>query len=225
MKEPFWKRWLSYLWDIQIDYRSSEYNPDLVVLLSQGRYQLCTDTAVYSYEDKYYNFRKVLEENIDYSSLIGKRVLILGLGLGSIPQILDGVKPGAWEFTAVEIDEQVCELAAIYGYPKILSSIDTVIADAYSYIGSCQESFDIVCVDVFIGADTPQKFRSSRFLDRLPRLLKDGGYIVYNTPAFTEEDKVISESFYEEVFSVSLADSKKIYAHRNYMLLWQKESK
>lgn len=221
MKQPWWKVALSYVWDIEIDYRSSDYNPDLIVLLSHGRYQLCTSNAIYSYEDKYHNFREILAKHVAYDQLKDNKVLVLGLGLGSVPIIMDKYHPGRWAFTAVEIDEEVCDLAAIYGYPKIISDIDTVITDAHSYVNIVQDSFDIICVDLFVGDNTPNKFRTKDFLLRLQAMTALQGYIIYNTPAFNDDDKVISRVYYDEVFSKTLHGSKLIDAHRNYMLVWQ----
>jgi len=212
-------KWASYLWDVQVDYRSSEYNPDLIVYMSQGRYQLCTDRAIYSHEDKYHNFTKILRDDVDYDRLKGNKVLILGLGLGSIPILLDQIKCGHWDMTAVEIDEEVIELALLYGYPKIESRINAITADAAIYVELCEEKYDLICVDVFVGEHTPQKFRTPGFLQTLQSLTSTDGLVIYNTLAFSEEDKKHSKAYYDEVFQPSYPDSRCINAHRNYMLL------
>lgn len=213
------KRWLSYFWDIEVAYRSSEYNPDLIVFLSQGRYQLCTNNAIYSHEDKYFNFTEVLRNHVDYDRLLGNRVLVLGLGLGSIPIILDQIAPGTWDITAVEIDEEIIDLARIYGYPKITSQMHTISADAAAYVQICSQSYDLICVDVFVGEHTPQKFRTTDFLDRLASLTAPGGIVIYNTLAFTPEDRNVSREFFDQIFKRTFVDAQCINAHRNYMLL------
>ena len=88
MKQPIWKRLLSYFFEWHIESAPSEANPHLYVSLKNGRYQLCTANAVYSYEDLYTNFLRAFEQ-IDFDKVPGKDVLILGLGLGSIPIILE----------------------------------------------------------------------------------------------------------------------------------------
>ena len=55
MKQPLWKRWLSYLFEIHVESTSSDYNPHLHVSLNNGRYQLSTANAIYSFEDLYDN--------------------------------------------------------------------------------------------------------------------------------------------------------------------------
>ena len=53
MKHPLWKRWLSYFKEVTLEETGSEYNEVLEVLLVQGRHQLATEDAIYSYDDKY----------------------------------------------------------------------------------------------------------------------------------------------------------------------------
>lgn len=66
----------------------SEINPELKVYLSLGRLKLITGNAIYSYEDKYINFVEAFNFiNIKNKSVKG--ALVLGLGLGSIPYILE----------------------------------------------------------------------------------------------------------------------------------------
>ncbi|MEL6944963.1 MAG: hypothetical protein AAFO82_20090, partial [Bacteroidota bacterium] len=50
---PRWKRWWSYLSEIHIESAPNEINPHLYVSLRNGRYQLSTANAIYSYEDLY----------------------------------------------------------------------------------------------------------------------------------------------------------------------------
>lgn len=209
----------SYLWDVHIESCSSDYNPELHVLLSKGRYQLVTDKAIYSHEDLYDNFSKVMVKTMDLSHDDIKDVLVLGLGLGSIPIILDQINPGAYNITAVEIDEVICQLASDYAYPRIISSIDTIIGDAYSYVLNCTEQFDLICVDLFVGDNTPQKFRSKRFIDALKSIESPRGVTIYNTLAYTKSDKSSSKEFYDEVYNQVFDRSEMVYAHKNYMLI------
>jgi len=210
---------MSYLRDIHVESCSSEYNPDMQVLLSRGRYQLVTAKAIYSHEDLYSNFSEILLETFDLSKTEVRKVLVLGLGLASIPIILDQIESGAFEITAVEIDEVVCQLAAEYAYPMVESPIETVIGDAYQYVMECQEKFDLICVDLFLGDKIPQKFRSKEFLERLGVLAGKSGAILYNTIAYTSSDKKRSKGFYLDVFKPVFPQSVMVYAHKNYMLI------
>lgn len=205
--------------DIHIESRSSEYNPELHIVLSKGRYQLLTDGAIYSHEDMYDNFAEILEKKLDLKPRDVSKVLLLGLGLGSIPIILDKIKPGEWEITAVEIDDEICDLANIYGYPKILSDIQTITTDAAIFMDVTAETYDLICVDLFIGDKTPQKFQTQKFLTKLKNHLEPDGLVVYNTLAYTKSDHELSKEFYQNIFLPVFEKSVSIKAHRNNMLI------
>ena len=139
--------------------------------------------------------------------------------------MLDQIRPAGWNFTAVEIDDEVCDLAAIYGYPKISSDINTITTDAFTYVQIVEDSYDIICVDLFIGDNTPQKFRTQLFLEDIKALCNPDGYVIYNAPAFNEIDKKISLDFFNNEFRPVFQGSTLINAHRNYMLVWQNITK
>ncbi len=217
------KRLFSYLWDIQVDYRSSDINGDLIVFLSKGRYQLCTANAIYSYEDRYDNFANIFRSQFDFGRLPGNKVLILGLGLGSVPITLDMIQSGHWDFTAVEIDNAVCELAALYGYPKISSPIDTRVGDAMIYVKTNIESYDLICLDLFIDDIMPEQSMEIAFLEDLKRILAPGGVVIANTLAFTEEHRANSETFYNQKFLSVFPEGVLQYTHLNNMLISDKK--
>ena len=88
MKQPLWKRILSYEYEVHIESATSIYNDELNVLLVKGQYQLVTPEAIYSYGNRYDNFFKAFEQ-IDLNKEAIESVLLLGLGLGSIPFMLE----------------------------------------------------------------------------------------------------------------------------------------
>ena len=123
MKQPTWKRWLSYIREIPIETSESEHNPFLNIVLRNGQYQLCTANAIYSYGDLYDNFSKAFKQ-IDLDKLPIKNVLILGFGLGSIPLMLEKMFHKKYYYTAVEIDPEVLRLANTYVLPELKSGIE-----------------------------------------------------------------------------------------------------
>lgn len=211
--------WLSYLWDIQVDYRSSEINDDLIVLLSKGRYQLCSANAIYSYEDKYANFSNIFKDHLDFSRWDGRSVMLLGLGLGSIPITLDQLYPGRWDFTAIEIDSSVVELASIYGYPKIKSPIQTFIGDAIRHMSIQSDHYDMICIDLFIDDIMPEQSKSVDFLEDVSKSLNQKGIVIANSLAFTEAHRQQSRKFFTEIFKEVFPKGEIIETHVNYMLV------
>ena len=77
----------SYIKEVPLEQVDSKYSQGLAVSVVRGRYQLYTDKVIYSYEDLYHNFR-VTCNKIDWKLFKPKDILILGLGLGSVIQLL-----------------------------------------------------------------------------------------------------------------------------------------
>ena len=218
MGEPRWKRWLSYLIEWHIESAPSETNPHLYVSLRNGRYQLSTAHAVYSYEDLYSNFRKAFER-LDLDRLPGDEVLVLGLGLGSIPLMLERVFGESFRYTALEIDESVIYLADKYALSDLSSSVQTICADAHAWVMQTGQRFDLVCMDIFLDDTVPPPFEAVDFLVRLRDLLNPGGLLLYNRLAANAEDEAASRRFYEGPFLSVFPAGTYLDVGGNWMLL------
>lgn len=199
MNIPFWKKWLSYLFEIHIESAPSEHNPHLYVSLVKGRYQLCTEHAVYSYGDLYDNFVRAFMR-LDLEKLPGKEVLILGFGLGSIPVILEKKFGKDFHYTAVELDEEVLYLANKYTLPELDSPVQIIQADAFAFSHLCEEKYDLICMDVFLDDVIPADFETSAFLENLKSMLNPNGVLLYNRLALTDRDKKATNFFFETEF-------------------------
>lgn len=199
MQEPTWKKWLSYLAEIHIESASSEYNPHLYVSLRNGRYQLSTAHAIYSYGDLYTNFDRAFQR-IDLHSLPGNEVLILGLGLGSIPVILEQKYDKHYHYTAIEIDEAVLDLANRYILDELHSPIQLICADADAFVMQSDAKFDLICMDIFLDDEVPTVFESTVFLEALRDLLNPGGVLLYNRLAAKSKDVERTKAFFDHQF-------------------------
>ncbi len=216
---PWWKRFWSYFSDVLIEHQVSEFQDDLYLLLSKGRYQLCTDDAIYSYDDKYENFTGLFDQ-LRLDRLPGKKVLILGMGLASIPYILEyKLALNHFKYDCVEIDEAVVSLASKYSLPRLQSQVNTIIADAEQYVNYCNQQYDMICVDIFHGTDIPLEFQSHDFLSALSDICSHQGLIVINRLAFTNEDQQASQRYFDQVFSSKYSDASLIPVKGNYMLI------
>lgn len=199
MPEPTWKKWLSYLAEIHIESASSEHNPHMYVSLRNGRYQLSTAHAIYSYGDLYTNFDRAFQK-IDLNRLPGKEVLILGLGLGSIPIILEQTYERHYHYTAVEIDESVLDLAHRYTLGGLASPIELICTDAHAFMMQTEEKYDLICMDIFLDDEVPENFESPAFLEALRDSLNPGGVLLYNRLAAKTKDVERTRVFFENRF-------------------------
>ncbi len=218
MRQALWKRLLSYITELHIESTSSEYNPHLYVSLRNGRYQLCTANAIYSFEDLYDNFSEAFKQ-IDLEKIPGSNVLILGFGLASVPIILEKKNGKKFHFTGVEIDEEVLYLANKYAMDELASSFNLICTDAYHYAMQCEEQFDLVIMDVFFDDVIPKQFEESTFLNQLKKLTAPKGLLMYNRLAFSKKDIASTKAFYENKFSKVFKNSSFLEVKGNWILL------
>jgi spermidine synthase len=215
---PFWKKWLSYIYTITLETTNSELNTLLEVQLSNGRLMLCTENAVYSYSDLYDNFRDAFTALDIKNRTIGD-VLVLGLGLGSIPEMLEKNFGRNYYYTCIEADEEVIVLAEKYVLHELKSGMDVVYADAADWIWATEEVFDMICVDIFVDDSTPSVFRESEFLERCNELLSPSGVLIYNCLAYNSTDTENAQKLYDTTFKHAFAQSKIIKLRCNWMLI------
>ena len=219
MLPTFWQRANSYFRDVEIETTESNYNDLLRVVLRRGRYQLQTRHAIYSYGDLYNNFRKTFEK-ISITNLPIKTVLILGVGLGSIPFMLEKKFGKIYSYTGVEIDGTVLQLAQKYVLNDLKSPMSIHLTDAEIFVSMCREKFDLICMDVFIDDKVPSGCETTTFLQQLKKLLTPGtGILLYNKLAATPSDRSRSSLFLETQFKKIFKDADFIEIAGNYILI------
>ncbi len=220
MQPPFWKKALSYLFEIHLESRSSEYNPELNVSLVDGRYQLYTEHAIYSFGDLYNNFR-ITFEKIALDQYAIEKVLVLGHGLGSIPYMLEKTFHKKYHYTGVEIDEEVIYLANKYVMQDLDSPQQMICADAYAYVAQCSEKFDLIAIDLFFDNIIPVKFEDLAFLEKIASLLNPGGLVLINRLADLPQAKEKTKLFFEQQFLQVFKTGRYLEVEHNWVLINQ----
>lgn len=218
MHIPRWKKWLSHLTPITLEQAASEQNPELTVALSRGRLQLLSGDAIYSWDDLYKNFLIAFDElNIDERPI--QDVLLLGMGLGSVPYMLEKVFHRTYHFTAVEWDDTVAELAFKYTLSRMDSPVDLITADAEVFVQVCEQQFDMVIIDIFEDEITPPQFCTEDFLHDCRDLLRPGGLLLFNR--LHGEDTAIrsvTERFFVQTFKRVFQDGWFVDTKGNWIL-------
>lgn len=221
MKIPWWKKWISHLTPLTLEETGSEQNPELTVTLDKGRVQLLSGDAIYSWDDLYRNFDIAFEE-LKLEQYAFENVLLLGLGLGSIPVLLEQKYGRNYYYTAVEWDETVTDLALRYTLSRLKSSVDVITADAEVFVEVCQDMFDLLIVDVFEDDLTPPQFETAEFLRNCKELIQPGGMILFNRLHGAPKDKVAAERFFERTFKKVFPDAWAIDTQGNWILCAKK---
>jgi len=111
-----------------------------------------------------------------------RRVLLLGLGAGSVGRALRALDPEA-EIVGVERDREVLRLARLhFGLGRL--GIELVIDDALQYLRRERRRFDLIVEDLFVGPSRSVR-KPYWLLDEgyrlIRRRLRPGGYVVSNT--------------------------------------------
>ena len=111
-----------------------------------------------------------------------RKALVLGTGAGMVPMRLAGAGVAV---TAVDIDPAALRAAReLFGYDP--GRIETVQADARTYLRSCDGAYDVVVIDLFHGDGVPEYLITRDIFRDLRRCLAAGGIAVFNTFADLE---------------------------------------
>ena len=216
---PRLRYYLSYLWEQSLVRTSSEYNAYLEVCVVYGRLQLVAEDAIYSFGDYYLNFRRIFEV-FNYEELPERaEVLVLGLGLGSIPELLERYIGVNYTYVAVEIDPVIIKLASRYSLPALDSPIEVVQADAMAFLQLDDRRFDLICVDVFQDATIPEHLDDAAFLALCRESLLPGGALVYNRLASSIPDRNAAKSYFTETFAPAFPAPYLYDTGGNYLLV------
>lgn len=218
MHIPLWKKWVSHVVPLTLETAASEQNPDLAVMLDRGRLQLLSGNAIYSWDDLYHNFT-IAFGALDLEKRPIEDVLILGLGLGSVPYILEKTYGRTYRYTAVEWDETVAELAAKYTLSRLKSPVEVITADAGIFLQVTEEQYDMIVVDIFEDDRTPEQFETVAFLEACSERLRPNGLILYNRLYNAHRNIVSTQRFFEDTFKNAFPGGEKIDTGGNWILV------
>lgn len=112
-----------------------------------------------------------------------KRVLVIGLGGGSIPTAIIGAHPDV-ELDAVELDPAVVEVAANYFDFQTTKNVHVFAEDGVAFVARAaknEEHYDLVVLDAFDEAEMPAPFTTSEFVAQLGRITGERGVVIANS--------------------------------------------
>jgi spermidine synthase len=216
MRPNLFQKLCSYFWEVPLETSSSDYNELLQVSLLSNTLQLCSKNAIYSFGEKYDNFYKAFQKIPDLLDEV-ETVLVLGLGLGSIPYMLEQKFKYDFDYTFVEIDEEVVRLANEYTLQYLESSQQTYSTDAYVFLLQMPQKFDMICMDIFLDDVIPSDFESTDFLKLLKKRINKGGFVLYNRLTVSAKDLKNTELFFKS-FKQVFPDASYIDVGGNWLL-------
>jgi spermidine synthase len=108
-----------------------------------------------------------------------RRVLVVGLGGGTIPMFLRKYYPGLW-IDAVEIDPDVVDVAKRYfGFVED-AKMRAHVADGRRFIEQCRQPYDVIFLDAFGCDNVPFHLATQEFLVAVRRATAPNGVVVGN---------------------------------------------
>jgi spermidine synthase len=193
------KYFLSFIFDVKIETTESILNPFLQVVIRNGRLLLNTYNANYSYGSLQDAFRFVFKK-IKIEDKKIKDILVLGFGCGSVAALFNGYKNV--EITGVEADEKVLALYEKYFIEEITSELILVEAFAEDFITTCNKTYDLIVVDVFIDIEIPSSIKESSFYKPLQNRLNKNGILIFNFIVLNEKEQIEFEKI-EDYFKLN----------------------
>ena len=183
--------------------------------------------AIYSWEDKYDNFLKAFDyifTGKDEDLGRGPKedvfsLLVLGYGMGSIPYMLEKRHNKRFDCTGIELDEDIIYLSNRYANYGLKSGIQIIQASADLFIEITEQTYEMICIDIFIQDKIPAQFLKSEFLEMVSRKVVPGGYVLFNHLANKEEEIQFAEAYFKDVFKKRFPISRLLDVGGNYMMI------
>lgn len=128
-------------------------------------------------------WRKALDNYFSKATGI-KKILILGLGCGSVVPILTKRFPGT-NITGVEVDPVIVELGKKYFSLGRIKELKIVMTDALKFIDIRSDNqFDFIIADLYKGGEMGDNYFVKKLAKGISRLLKPSGVAAFNLLTF-----------------------------------------
>src|SRR5690606_23986478 len=151
------KKAFSYIWPLTKKF-PTKYSGILEVTWLNGKKVLDSKNANYSYG----SLEKVLDIGLSYCRAERtSQVLILGLGGGSILDLLRNKYNFTGKITAVELYPAVIDIAKDQFNIERHATLEIVCQDAYEFVKHPPSKYGLVIIDIFIDVAVPPQFFSS----------------------------------------------------------------
>lgn len=188
-KISLFQKALSFIVPVGLSIQSSAFHPYLEFLLYRNQLQLATEDAIYSDGERYQPYRLAFRRIGKTRLQSVSSCLVLGSGLGSIVQILHKqYRPDPIHYTLVELDPEILKYARIVLGEKKITDIQDYCGDGRQFIKNTNQSYDLVCIDVFKNRTVPRAFIETMFFEDLKMILIPGGIWIMNYILNEEED-------------------------------------
>lgn len=117
------------------------------------------------------------QEGLKNLNIFPKKILILGLGAGTLANLLSKKFPDA-KTIGVEIDPVMINLGKKYFNLNKIKNLSIKIIDAEKY--SDKNKYDLIFVDLYLADIFPKNFENNIFLKKISKKLTKTGMVIFN---------------------------------------------
>ena len=141
-----------------------------------------------------------------------RRVLIAGLGGGSLPSALTTLFPEA-QIDVIEIDRAVVNVAKEFFDFEVTDQVSVIVNDARVYVKRAallEKKYDLVILDAFTGDYIPEHLLTLEFLQEVRSIMTPDGVLVANTfstSRFYDHESETYQRAFGEFFNFKLPSS------------------
>ena len=211
----------SYLIPIKIFKKKSARSKVIEVTWANGELVLDSENTNYSYGSLQRILRYGLR-NIGYEKVLKMdHILLLGVAGGSVIKTLVDEIDYKGKITGVEIDPDMIQIANQYFNLDQIKQLEIVIDDAFEFVLKTKDQYDLIIIDVFEDIKMPNFLFEGFFRDRVFSLLKEQGFVLFNTMILDEAHNVRNRKYISEI-NTKLFSSKmlpRIEVHNELIII------
>jgi len=191
----------SYFIPIKIFKKKSARSKVIEVTWANGELVLDSENTNYSYGSLQRILRYGLR-NIGYSSILNmEHILLLGVAGGSVIKTLVDEIGYKGKITGVEIDSEIIQIANEYFNLNQIKQLEVIIDDAFEFVLKTKEQYNLIIIDIFEDINMPNFLFERFFSERVCSLLKDQGFVLFNTMILDEAHNVRNRKYISEINS------------------------
>lgn len=189
----------SYLIPIKIFKKKSARSKIIEVTWANGELVLDSENTNYSYGSLQRILRYGLR-NIGYKNILEMdHILLLGVAGGSVIKTLVDEIEYKGKITGVEIDSDIIQIANQYFNLDQIKQLEIIIDDAFEFVLKTKERYNLIIIDVFEDIKMPNFLFEKFFSERVCSLLKNQGFVLFNTMILDEAHNVRNRKYISEI--------------------------
>lgn len=178
-------RLLSYIFPFTRTIKS-DYSGTLEITWFNGKKHLNTKNANYSYG----SLQKILKfglQKIDLNNC--NKILVLGLGGGSVIKTLLNDFNYTGHITALDIDPVIIEIAKNEFKISESGKLKIICEDAINFMNNNKKLFDLIIIDLFIDSEVPTPIFKTSFWEQIIKSNSIEGKILFNASLNSHDNK------------------------------------